>query len=107
MRFPRRWNKGTRRPISKSRICCETLGCEIPSRSAARLKLPASATARKYRRWRMSNGSDMEEGILFGVDAECNQELDPNAFGLDCEQGICLHRQNLLRHLKNLLKARK
>src|SRR5947207_13830287 len=77
IRFPRRWNRGTRRPASKSRICCETLGCEIPSRSAARLKLPASATARKYRRWRISKGSDIREAILFCRFAKCNQELDP------------------------------
>src|SRR5262249_57272208 len=91
IRFPRRWNRGTRRPTSRSRICCETLGCEIPSRSAARLKLPASATARKYRRWRMSNGSDMEERILFTVNTKCNHELD-------YEREICLHRQNLSRY---------
>jgi hypothetical protein len=35
--------------ISRSRICWETTGCETPRRLAARLKLPASATSRKYR----------------------------------------------------------
>ena len=74
--LPAALERGTRRPFSKSRICCETLGCEIPSRSAARLKFPASATARKYRRWRMSKGSDMREAYC-SADFKCNQELDP------------------------------
>jgi len=45
--FPRRWRSTARRPISRSRICWETAGCETPRRLAARLKLPASANLEK------------------------------------------------------------
>ena len=54
MRLPRRWNRETRRLASRSRICWETLGCEIPSRSAARLKLPAFRDGEEVAQ--MSNG---------------------------------------------------
>jgi len=58
----------------------------------------------------MSKGSDIGEGILFGVDAKCNQERDPenacsrkhSEFGVDCGRGFCLHRQNLLPYFQNL-----
>ena len=44
---------GRRRAVlpSSRRICSLRVGCVTPSRSAARVKLPVSATATKYRSW--------------------------------------------------------
>src|SRR5882724_10639100 len=50
----RRWNSVTPTSRSRSRICLESAGCATRNRPAARRKLPSSATATKYRRWRSS-----------------------------------------------------
>jgi hypothetical protein len=44
----------TPRAVSRLRICCESGGCAMCSRAAARPKCRSSATATKYRSWRRS-----------------------------------------------------
>ena len=43
--LPRRSNSVTPKCFSRPRTCCVMAGCDMPSRRAAREKLPASKTA--------------------------------------------------------------
>jgi hypothetical protein len=60
-----RTNNVTLRSRSRARIACESDGCATRNRSAARLKPPQSATARKYSRCLVfTNRPHYVEGVL-------------------------------------------
>src|SRR5215470_5132019 len=68
---PSRSKRRTPSSSSSLMICCESEGWATCSRAAARVKLPVSATAQKYRSWWTSIDAAYEEKSNYILDIVC------------------------------------